>query len=112
MKLAAASLFLGSLFLAIVVSAAPTVNSHSSRVVMHPVILADGGAPAPPFPGTGQSVTGLSSGSVALADGGAPAPPFPGTGQSVISLPNGSVTLADGGAPAPPFPGTGSSATV
>lgn len=82
MKLAAASLFLGSLFLAIVVSAAPTVNSHSSCVIVHPVILADGGAPAPPFPGTGQSVISLSNGSVALADGGAPAPPFPGTGSS------------------------------
>ena len=42
-------------------------------------LVADGGAPMPPWPGSGTSL---------LADGGAPMPPWPGSGTSL---------LADGG---------------
>jgi len=67
MKLAAASLFVGSLLLGIVVSAASGVNPHSSCLATHPGFWADGGAPVPPI---------LPGGSVTLADGGAPVPPI------------------------------------
>jgi hypothetical protein len=66
--------------------AAPTM----SIALTAPTYVADGGAPAPPFP---------NNSSMMLADGGAPAPPFPN---------NSAVILADGGAPAPPFPNTSS----
>ena len=46
--------------------------------------VADGGAPAPPYP---KPVT-------LTADGGAPAPPYP----------KPATLIADGGAPAPPYP--------
>jgi len=58
----------------------PTECWHASQ------LLADGGAPMPPWP---------SSGNALLADGGAPMPPWPSSRN---------VLLADGGAPMPPWP--------
>ena len=63
--------------------------------------LADGGAPAPPYPKP----------STLTADGGAPAPPYPKPstltadgGAPAPPYPKPSTLTADGGAPAPPYP--------
>jgi hypothetical protein len=50
-------------------------------------LLADGGAPTPPWPPSTQLLT----------DGGAPTPPWP-------KLPSKLTLVADGGAPTPPWP--------
>lgn len=49
-----------------------TTGQIHARSSVRAVLFADGGAPVPPWPG---------SGSVLLADGGAPVPPWPGSGS-------------------------------
>jgi hypothetical protein len=64
--------------------------------LLHGLLVADGGGPAPPLPPA--SIASLPASipqSPLLADGGGPAPPLP---------PVGLMLSADGGGPAPPLP--------
>jgi len=99
MKRTVALLFVVALLLAIVVPMSFSVNTQSVNTWSHPVVLADGGTPVPPFPDMTASTTQL------LADGGTPVPPFPDMPASTTQL------LADGGTPVPPFPDMAPSVT-
>ena len=75
----------------------PSRHQQSNGASAQPLV-ADGGAPVPPYP---KPPAAANARSTVIADGGAPVPPYP---QPPVSGRPQLILLADGGAPVPPYP--------
>ena len=75
-KVAALALGLCSYVAAGLTVRVPNEGQIPSRSSVQAVMLADGGEPVPPWPGSGSTL---------LADGGEPVPPWPGSGSTFYS---------------------------